>query len=372
MLIGVPKEIKTNESRVAMTPQGVTAFTSEGHTVLVQKGAGGGSGITDAEYTAAGALIADSAEEVFAAAEMIVKVKEPQKNEIAMIREDQIVYTYLHYAADKALTEGMLARKAISIAYETIEVGGKLPLLEPMSEIAGKMSAIMGAYYSARPYGGAGVLPGGVPGVHAGRFVVIGGGTAGTNAAKIAAGLGARVVIMDINLERLRYLADILPSNVETIYSNKHNIEKEVSDADVVICTVLIPGAKAPRLITRDTLKKMKDGAVIVDVSIDQGGCTETSRPTTHENPVYFEEGVAHYCVANMPGAYAHTSTFALTNATLPFGLRIARHGWLHAAKNDRSIALGINTVGDRITCKPVAEAHGLGCTPLEDIIGQM
>lgn len=369
MIIGIPKEIKTNENRVSVTPSGVAEFIKNGHKVIIEKNAGLGSGITDDEYIKEGAEIVETADEVFNTADMIIKVKEPQQVEIEKMKEGQIIFTYLHLAPDKEQTLGLMKKKVVAIAYETIEVNGKLPLLEPMSEIAGKMSSIMGAYYLAKPYGGSGVLAGGVAGVHSAKFVILGGGTAGLNAAKIAAGLGARVVVMDINLERMRYLEDILPKNCEVIMSNKLNIIKEIQDADCVIGTVLIPGARAPKLITKDMLKLMKKGSVIVDVSIDQGGCVETSRPTTHQNPVYEVDGVLHYCVANMPGAYARTSTFALTNATLPFALELANKGWKAACKENESLKKGLNVVNGVITCKPVAEAHNLDFVDPDELL---
>lgn len=365
MIIGVPKEIKNNENRVSMTPAGVRQFVENGHEVLVQKGAGLGSGISDEEYIKEGAKILDTAKEIFDNSEMIVKVKEPQESEIEMLKEGQILYAYLHLAPDKSQTLGLLNKKVVGIAYETIEVNKKLPLLEPMSEIAGKMASMVAAHYLAKPYGGRGVLPGGVAGTHTTKFVILGGGTAGINAAKIAAGLGANVVIFDINLERMRYLEDVLPKNCKTLMSNRYNIINEIKDADAVIGTVLIPGARAPHLITRDMLKLMQPGAVIVDVSIDQGGCVETSRPTTHQDPVYEVDGIIHYCVSNMPGAYARTSTFALTNATLPFGLEIANKGWKKAAIENPAIYKGINVYNGQVTCKPVAEAHNLEYTEL-------
>ncbi|WP_025209427.1 alanine dehydrogenase [Hippea sp. KM1] len=369
MIIGVPKEIKPNENRVGLTPSAVAEFVHHGHEVLVQRGAGEGSGISDGEFIAAGARIVDKAEDVFEAAQMIIKVKEPQQKEIEMLREGQIIYTYLHLAPDRPQTLGLMEKGVVAIAYETIEVDGKLPLLEPMSEVAGKMASIMAAYYLAKPYGGRGVLAGGVTGVHSAKFVIIGGGTAGLNAAKVAAGMGASVYVLDINAERLRYLEDVLPKNCQMIMSNRMNIEEEIKDADAVIGTVLIPGAKTPKLIRYDMLKTMKRGAVIVDVSIDQGGCVETSRPTTHQDPVFEVEGVLHYCVANMPGAYARTSTFALVNATLPFGLIIADLGWREAARRYIPIAKGINVAYGKITCKPVAEAHGLEFVSVDKLL---
>jgi len=369
MIIGIPKEIKANENRISITPAGVLAFSEKGHEVLIEKNAGQGSGIEDCEFEKAGAKIIESAETIFQNAEMIIKVKEPQAPEIEMLQKDQILYTYLHLAPDKPQTEGLIKKGVVAIAYETIEVNGHLPLLDPMSEVAGKMSALMAAYHLARPYGGKGILAGGVTGVHSGKFVILGGGTAGTNAAKVAAGLGAYVVVMDINLDRLRYLEDILPSNCEMIMSNKLNIEKELPRADAVIGTVLIPGAKAPKLISREMLKLMRKNSVIVDVSIDQGGCAETSRPTTHADPVYYEEDILHYCVANMPGAYARTSTYALTNATLKFGIEIAEKGWKLAAYENEGIAKGVNVACGQVTCKPVAEAQGLEYKNIYEIV---
>jgi alanine dehydrogenase len=369
MIIGVPKEIKSDENRISMTPAGVHQFIENGHEIIIEKGAGIGSGISDAELKQEGAKMLDSAREIFKNAEMIIKVKEPQPIELEMLQEDQILYTYLHLAPARDITTGLNKNKVVGIAYETIEVDKKLPLLEPMSEIAGKMSSIMGAYYSAKPYGGRGMLAGGVAGVHSAKFLIIGGGTAGINAAKIAAGLGARVVVMDVNLERMRYLEDVLPKNCETIMSDKVNLEKELVDADVIIGTVLIPGAKTPKLISRGMLKNMTPGAVIVDVSIDQGGCAETSRPTTHADPVYIINEIVHYCVANMPGAYARSSTFALTNATIPFGIEIANKGWRQAAKENAAIAKGINTACGHVTYGPVAEANNLPYKPLEEVL---
>ncbi len=369
MIIGVPKEIKPNENRVGLIPAGVHEFVRNGHKVLVEKNAGTGSGICDDEYVKEGAEIVDSAKDIFDSAEMIIKVKEPQAVEIEMLRKNQILYTYLHLAPDREQTLGLIEKGVVAIAYETIEVNGKLPLLEPMSEVAGKMSAIMAAYYLAKPYGGKGMLAGGVTGVHSAKFVILGGGTAGLNAAKVASGMGANVSVFDINIERMRYLEDVLPKNCQMIMSNKVNIENEIKDADAVIGTVLIPGAKAPHLVTKDMLKLMKKGTVLVDVSIDQGGCFETSHPTTHQDPVFEVDGILHYCVANMPGAYARTSTFALINATMPFGLLIANLGWKKAAKEHDCIAKGINVVDGKVTCKPVAEAHNLEYVPIESIL---
>ena len=363
MVIGVPKEIKTDEHRVGLTPASVDAFIQAGHTVIVEKSAGIGSGFIDEEYEQQGARIVNTAKEIFKNAQMIIKVKEPQESEINLLMPSQILYTYFHLAADKNLTKKLLESKIIGIAYETIEINQKLVALEPMSEIAGKMSAVMGAYYSAKPYGGRGILPGGVAGVHSANFLILGGGAAGINAAKIACGLGARVVLMDINLDRMRYLEDVLPKNCEMIMSNRDNISKEIRLSDVVIGTVLIPGAKTPKLITRDMLNIMRENAVIVDVSIDQGGCTETSKPTTHSNPVYLEQGILHYCVANMPGAYPRSSTFALTNATVPLGLEVANKAWKMAGVENEGIANGINFVKGELTNEAVAKAHNLEYT---------
>ncbi len=369
MIVGVPKEIKPNENRVGLIPGSVHEFVKNGHEVIVEKNAGVGSGIYDDEYINEGAKIVESAQEIFDNADMVVKVKEPQAIEIEKLKKGQILYTYLHLAPDFEQTKGLIEKQVIAIAYETIEADGKLPLLEPMSEVAGKMSSIMAAYYLAKPYGGKGVLSGGVTGVHSAKFVIIGGGTAGLNAAKVASGMGASVFVFDINIERLRYLEDILPKNCQMIMSNKVNLENEIKDADAVIGTVLIPGAKAPHLITRNMLKLMKKGTVMVDVSIDQGGCFETSHPTTHHDPVFEVDGILHYCVANMPGAYARTSTFALNNATLPFGLLIADNGWKEAARISEPVKKGINIVNGKITCEPVANAHNMEYVPIDTII---
>ncbi len=369
MIIGVPKEIKPNENRVGLIPAGVHEFIKNGHKVIVEKNAGVGSGICDDEYKKEGAVIVDESKEIFDNADMIIKVKEPQPIEIDMLKKGQILYTYLHLAPDLNQTAGLIEKGVVAIAYETIEVDNKLPLLEPMSEVAGKMSSIMAAYHLAKPYGGKGVLAGGVTGVHSAKFVILGGGTAGLNAAKVASGMGASVFVFDINIERLRYLEDVLEKNCQMIMSNKVNIENEISDADAVIGTVLIPGAKAPHLVTRDMLKSMKKGSVLVDVSIDQGGCFETSRPTTHADPVFEVDGILHYCVANMPGAYARTSTFALNNATIPFGLIIANLGWKEAAMQYDSIAKGINILNGKITCKPVADAHNMDYVPITEML---
>jgi alanine dehydrogenase len=357
MRIGVPKEIKSDEYRVAMMPVGVDLLTKAGHKVFIEADAGSGSGFSDEMYVAAGATIVKTHEEAFDV-DMIVKVKEPQQSEIKLFKPNQVVFTYFHFAASNELTQGCLESEIVAIAYETIrDRKGTLPLLTPMSEIAGKMSIQEGAKYLERPMMGRGILLGGVPGVAPAKVVVIGAGVVGTNAAKIAAGLGADVYVMDINLDRLRYLDDTMPANVDTIFSDPHTIKKHVSEADLVVGAVLIPGAKAPRLITRELLKHMLPGAVLVDVAIDQGGCADTSRPTTHQQPTYIAEGVVHYCVTNMPGAVGRTSTIALCNATLPYALRIANKGYQKAAEEDPGLGEGINMANGRVTNAAVAEA---------------
>lgn len=367
MKVGIPREIKNHEYRVGMVPAGVHALSQAGHQVFVEVGAGLGSGILDEDFEAAGAKLLATAKEVFDAADMIVKVKEPQPVEYDLIKKDQIVYTYFHFAASKELTEGMLKTGAVCIAYETmVDRRGTLPLLTPMSEVAGRMSVQEGAKYLERPTEGRGILLGGVPGVEPGKVVIIGGGVVGTNAAKMAAGIGARVTIMDVSLDRLRYLDDVLPANVVEIFSNAYNIREEIRTADLVIGAVLIPGAKAPSLIRREDLADMKQGAVIVDVAVDQGGCVETTKATTHSNPTYIIDGVVHYCVANMPGAVGRTSTFALTNATTRFAVEIAKLGWQEAAKKWGEIHTGLNVVGGKVTYAAVAEAFGMEYAPLE------
>jgi alanine dehydrogenase len=370
VIVGVPTEIKNNEFRVGMTPAGAHEFVAHGHTVLVQKGAGDGSSFPDAEYHEAGADIAETAEEVFARADMIVKVKEPQATEIEMLREGQILYTYLHLAPDYEQTVGLLASRAVCIAYETVELpGGSLPLLAPMSEVAGRMAAQVGATYLQKPFGGRGVLMGGTPGVLPAKVVVLGAGVVGTNAAYVAKGMGADVTVMDVNLDRLRYLDEIWGNSIRTVYSNKKNIQEQVYSADLVIGSVLLPGAKTPWLVTKDDLSRMKRGAVVVDVSVDQGGCIETTHATTHADPTYFVDGVLHYGVANMPGAVPNTSTLALTNATLRYGLAIADKGWKQAVLGDDALAKGVNVLDGKVTYRPVAEAHGLEFTPLESLL---
>jgi alanine dehydrogenase len=370
MIVGIPKEIKNNENRVAITPAGVKAFSQTGNQVLVQKSAGLGSGIQDSEYIQAGANIIGTAEEVFEKAEMIIKVKEPLSSEYKLLRPGQILYTYLHFASSLELTKAMMDRKIIGIAYETVQTeDGHLPLLAPMSEVAGKMAGHVAAYYLALPYGGRGVLMGGVPGVAPAKVVVLGGGTVGTCAAKVAAGIGANVTLLDISINRLKYLADVLPKNITLLISNQHNIEEEIKDADAVIGAVLIPGAEAPKLITKEMLKMMKPNSVIVDVAIDQGGCIETSRPTSHSEPVYKVNNVLHYCVTNMPGAFSRTSTFALTNATLPYGLEIANKGYIKAIKENKALAKGLNVIDGKVTYRPVAKSFNLKYYPVEEVI---
>ncbi len=365
MIVGVPQEVKADEYRIGMRPVGAEMLVDRGHSVIVEQGAGNGAGFTDEMYTAAGAKLAETAQEVWSQAEMIVKVKEPQREEWPMMREGQIVFTYFHFAADKDLTLACLDRKIISVAYETLEAPGPhgrntLPLLTPMSEIAGSMATQEGAKYLERPQQGRGILLGGVPGVEPGKVLVLGGGVVGTASARIAAGMGADVVIMDIDIERMRYLEDVMPANVTTIYSDPYAIREYLPWADLVIGAVLLPGAKAPHLVMREDLKSMKDGSVIVDVSIDQGGCVETSKVTTHGSPTYIVEGVVHYCVGNMPGAVSRTSAQALTNATTPWMLRLADEGPHALAKENDGFRLAINTDRGRLLYGPVAEAHGL------------
>jgi alanine dehydrogenase len=370
MIIGVPKEIKTNENRIALVPAGCELLTGQGHQVAVERGAGLGSGFSDEQFVTAGARIVDSAAEVWASAEMIMKVKEPIAVEWPRMRPGQLIYTYFHFAAAEELTRAVIQSGAIAIAYETVQLpSGELPLLTPMSEVAGRMAVQEGAKYLEKVHGGRGVLLGGVPGVAPAKVVIIGGGVVGINAAKMAAGLGANVTILDISLDRLRYLDDVLPANVKTIYSNRFNILDAIERADLVIGAVLLPGAKAPHLVTRADLKRMQPGAVIVDVAVDQGGCVETIKPTTHEDPTYFVDGILHYAVANMPGGVPRTSTLALTNATLPYGVRLARKGWKQACKDDRALALGLNVVEGKVVYPGVAEAFGLPLVPVEAVL---
>jgi len=363
MIIGVPKEIKEQEQRVALLPSATNQLTKRGHSVLVERNAGLGSGYPDQDYVKAGAEIVELAKEVFARADMIVKVKEPLKAEFPLLRRGQILFTYLHLAASKSLTEALLKSGVTGVAYETIQVDHRLPLLEPMSEIAGRMSVVMGANFLAKYNGGSGVLLGGVPGVLPGRVVILGGGTSGVNALRMAKGLGADVTILDVDVERLRFL-DIAIENLHTLYSNEANLDDLMPDCDLLIGAVLLPGAKAPKLITRGMLQKMKRGSVFVDISVDQGGCAETSRPTTHLDPVYVEEDVTHYCVANMPAAYARTATQALTNVTYRYVELLADFGLEGACKKQPALIDGINTRDGRLTCKAVAEAHGLKWEP--------
>ncbi len=370
MIIGVPREIKNNENRVAVTPAGTVEFVKNGHEVYVQATAGLGSGFEDSAYTNAGAKILPTIEEVYAIAEMIIKVKEPIEEEYELIKDDQLLFTYFHFASHEPLTNAMIKNRSVCLAYETVEKADRsLPLLVPMSEVAGRMSVQQGAKYLEKPMGGLGVLLGGVPGVKPAEVIVLGGGIVGTQAAKMAAGLGARVTIMDISLPRLRQLDDFMPANVRTQYSNEYNIREVVKTADLVIGGVLIPGAKAPRLITRDMLKTMKPGAVIADVAIDQGGCFETSKPTTHADPIYNIDGVIHYCVANMPGAVPYTSTLALTNATLPFALQLANKGWKQACKDSAELAKGLNIINGDVVYKGVSEAFNLPYAPVENFL---
>jgi alanine dehydrogenase len=371
MIVGILKEIKTEENRVCMTPAGVEVMIHNGHTVLVEKSAGAGSGFADGAYLKAGARIVDTPGEIFEAADMVMHVKEPLAPEYDLIREGQIVFTYLHLAADETQTRALIKSRSVSIAYETIQkADGSLPLLTPMSEVAGRMAIQQGAKYLEMAQGGHGVLLGGVPGVDPGTVVVIGGGVVGVNAAKMACGLGAKVYLLDMNLDRLRYLSDVMPANCFTLMSSPATIRKLVREADVVVGAVLIPGAKAPRLVTRDMLGTMKKGSVLVDVAIDQGGCFETSRATTHGNPTYVVDGVVHYCVANMPGAVAKTSTLALTNATLPYAVQIANKGWKTAMQENAEIKAGANVIDGKVTYKAVAEAFDMEYTPVETLIG--
>ncbi len=371
MKVGVPKEIKNNEFRVAMTPAGCREFVARGHSVTIERAAGIGSSFEDSEYEAAGGRLVATAEEVFDDAELIVKVKEPQPVEIARLRPDHTLFTYLHLAPDPAQTRGLLETGAACIAYETVELdNGALPLLAPMSEVAGRMAAQVGAEYLLKPMGGRGMLMGGVPGVLPANAVVLGAGVVGMNAAYIAVGMGARVTLLDIDLSRLSYIDELWGNRIGTLYSMRHNIEQAVFEADLVIGAVLLPGARAPWLVTADMLPQMKKGAVIVDVSVDQGGCIETTHPTTHSDPTYVVDGVLHYGVANMPGAVPNTSTLALTNATLRYGLSIADKGWRQAVADDPALAKGVNVLDGHITYEPVAAAHGMDYTPLSDLVG--
>jgi alanine dehydrogenase len=371
MIVGLPKEIKDNEYRVGLTPAGVRALTDAGHKVVVERSAGAGSGFEDSLYERAGATLLETADQVWQQGEMIVKVKEPIAPEYPRMREGQLLFTYLHLAPDHELTKQLLERKVTGIAYETItDRRGTLPLLTPMSEVAGRMAIQVGAHYLEKMSGGRGILLGGVPGVPAARVVIIGGGVVGTNAAKIAVGMGAHVTIIDNNLDRLRELDDIFLSKISTLASSAYMIHDAISDADLIVGAVLVPGAAAPRLVTRGMLKDVPNGAVIVDVAVDQGGCIETTHPTTHSNPTFYVEGVLHYCVANMPGAVPRTSTFALTNATLPYALKLANKGFIEAIKSDYGLKEGVNTYAGRLTYEAVATAQEREYTSLDEMLG--
>ncbi len=370
MIIGVPKEIKNNENRVALTPSGAFELTKRGHKVYVQATAGIGSGFPDQEYKDAGAKILKTIEKVYDIAEMIMKVKEPIEPEYKLIKKDQLVFTYFHFASHEPLTKAMIKSKSVCLAYETVESADrKLPLLIPMSEVAGRMSIQQGARYLEKPVKGRGVLLGGVPGVPPGKVLVLGGGIVGTQAAKMAAGLGAQVTILDVNLNRLRELCDIMPANVTTQYSNEYNIRKLIKTHDLIVGAVLIPGAKAPNLVTRDMLKEMRAGTVVVDVAVDQGGCIETCKPTTHENPTFIIDDVVHYCVANMPGAVPYTSTIALTNATLPYAIKLANNGWKKACKTDASLKKGLNVIKGKVCYQGVADAFDLKMHDVDSLL---
>ncbi len=370
MIIGVPREIKNNENRVALTPAGAKELIKRGHTVYVQHCAGEGSGFPDGEYELAGAKILLSIEATYEIAEMIMKVKEPIESEYQLIKEDQLLFTYFHFASYEPLTKAMVKSKAVCLAYETVEKSDKsLPLLVPMSEVAGRMAIQKGANYLEKPLKGRGILLGGVPGVLPAKVLILGGGIVGTQAAWMAAGLGADVTIIDISLQRMRYLADVMPANVKTMMSNEYNVRTLIKDADLIIGAVLIPGAKAPHLITRDMLKDMKAGTVLVDVAVDQGGCIETCRPTTHEDPTYIIDDVVHYCVANMPGAVPYTSTLALTNATLPYAIQLAAKGWKKAAQENPDLVPGLNVIRGEIVYEAVAEAFNMPYVPVENYL---
>lgn len=370
MVIGVPKEIKNNENRVALTPAGVAELRKNGHTVYVQVNAGEDSGFEDEEYIAAGAVMLPTIEEIYGIAEMVMKVKEPISSEYNLIKENQLLFTYFHFASSEELTHAMIERRAVCLAYETVEKNDRsLPLLVPMSEVAGRMAVQEGAKYLEKPLKGRGILLGGVPGVKPARVLILGGGIVGTQAAKMAAGLGAHVTIMDVNLQRLRYLSDIMPENVDTMMSNEYNIRAEIKQSDLIVGAVLIPGAKAPHLITRDMLKEMRTGTVLVDVAVDQGGCIETCSPTTHENPTFIIDGVVHYCVANMPGAVPYTSTVALTNATLPYALQLANKGWQQACRENAELKVGLNVVEGKVVYKGVADAWNLPLVEVEELL---
>ena len=371
MVIGIPKEIKTNENRVGMTPAGVKALENRGHKVYVQSTSGEGSGFSDEKYEEAGADILHSVEDVYAKAEMIIKVKEPIESEYDLIRRDQLLFTYFHFASYEPLTRAMIEKGAVCLAYETVELQNRsLPLLIPMSEVAGRMAVQEGAKYLEKPMGGKGILLGGVPGVPPAKVMILGGGIVGTQAGKMAAGLGADVTILDINLDRLRYLEDVMPDNITTVYSNEYNIKKMVAYHDLIIGAVLIPGAKAPNLVNREMLKDMKAGTVLVDVAVDQGGCIETCKPTTHDNPIYTIDGIVHYCVTNMPAAVPMTSTIALTNATLQYAIQLADKGWKRACKENEALKKGLNVVNGNVVYKGVADAFDLDYTLADKVLG--
>ena len=370
MIIGVPKEIKNNENRVALTPSGVKELKRHGHQVFVQKTAGEGSGFADEEYTSVGAELLPTIEDVYSKAEMIIKVKEPIEAEYKLIKEDQLLFTYFHFASHEPLTKAMIESKAICLAYETVEKADRsLPLLVPMSEVAGRMSIQQGAKFLEKPLKGRGILLGGVPGVRPAKVMILGGGVVGTEAAKMAAGMGADVTILDLSLPRLRYLDDVMPANVKTLMSSEYNIREMIQDHDLIIGAVLIPGAKAPKLITKDMLKDMRPGTVLVDVAVDQGGCFETTKPTTHQDPTYIIDDVVHYSVANMPGAVPYTSTLALTNATLPYAIQLANKGWEKACKENNELKLGLNVIKGDVVYQAVSDAFDLPYTPLEKYI---
>jgi alanine dehydrogenase len=370
MIIGVPKEIKANENRVALVPAGAEALLAAGHKVLIEVGAGVGSGFPDVAYRQVGAVTGVNVDDVWAQADLILKVKEPITPEWKRIRQGQVVFTYFHFAASEELTRAIVETGCVALAYETVQLAnGELPLLTPMSEVAGRMAVQEGAKYLERTHGGSGILLGGVPGVLPAEVLVIGGGVVGANAARMAAGLGANVTLLDVSLERLRYLADVMPANVRLLYSNRHNLLERLAHADLVIGAVLLPGAKAPRLVRREDLKLMKAGSVVVDVSVDQGGCIETIKPTTHENPTYVVDGVIHYGVSNMPGAVPRTSTLALTNATFPYAKKLARDGWRTACQADAALRLGLNVVEGRVVYPGVAEAFGMELVDLSGVL---
>tara|TARA_Y100000385_G_C13101024_1_gene644514 strand:+ start:318 stop:1433 length:1116 start_codon:yes stop_codon:yes gene_type:complete len=370
MKIGIPTEIKTNENRVGMTPAGVKALEIRGHKVYVQSGAGIGSGFSDDKYVEAGADILSNIEDIYAIAEMIIKVKEPIEAEYDLIQKDQLLFTYFHFASYEPLTKAMIEKGAVCLAYETVELPDRsLPLLVPMSEVAGRMAVQEGAKYLEKPMGGKGILLGGVPGVPPAKVMIIGGGIVGTQAAKMAAGLGADVTILDINLQRLRYLEDVMPANITTVHSNQYNISKMIQYHDLIIGAVLIPGAKAPNLVTRNMLKEMNPGTVLVDVAVDQGGCIETCRPTTHDDPTFVIDDIVHYCVANMPGAVPMTSTTALTNATLQYAVQLADKGWKEACIQNEALTKGLNVVRGKVVYKGVADAFGIDFTPVNEVL---